>query len=280
MEVECPAAGPNFDIDTSARVPCSTMLPRPIRARPANRITHQGRDHGELPPGRHRRIDATARCWSISGRPGAAPASSSPRSSRRSSAAAGGKVKLVKMNIDEHPSIAGQLGIQSIPAVIAFQTRAAGGRLHGRRARGQIKEFIERLVGPVGPTPVEELLAEADAAARGGRRRRRRRALRGGARRGARERRRARRPRQDPARLGEIENAKRFLAWCRRRRPPIRRSSASAPPSSSPSRRRALGDLGGFQRRDRGRSGRSSGPLRPRARPQRPRTSATRRSTS
>src|SRR5690606_4597155 len=33
---------------------------------------------------------------------------------------AGGAVKLVKMNIDEHPSIAGQLGIQSIPAVIAF----------------------------------------------------------------------------------------------------------------------------------------------------------------
>ena len=32
----------------------------------------------------------------------------------------GGKVALVKMNIDEHPQIAGQLGIQSIPAVIAF----------------------------------------------------------------------------------------------------------------------------------------------------------------
>ena len=34
--------------------------------------------------------------------------------------AAGGKVKLVKMNIDEHPQIAGQLGVQSIPAVFAF----------------------------------------------------------------------------------------------------------------------------------------------------------------
>jgi putative thioredoxin len=33
---------------------------------------------------------------------------------------ANGRVKLVKMNIDDHPSIAGQLGIQSIPAVIAF----------------------------------------------------------------------------------------------------------------------------------------------------------------
>ena len=34
--------------------------------------------------------------------------------------AAKGKVKLVKMNIDEHPAIPGQMGIQSIPAVIAF----------------------------------------------------------------------------------------------------------------------------------------------------------------
>ena len=33
--------------------------------------------------------------------------------------AAKGKLKLVKMNIDEHPSIPGQMGIQSIPAVIA-----------------------------------------------------------------------------------------------------------------------------------------------------------------
>src|SRR5437763_13119796 len=34
--------------------------------------------------------------------------------------AAKGKVKLVKMNIDEHPAIPGQMGIQSIPSVIAF----------------------------------------------------------------------------------------------------------------------------------------------------------------
>src|SRR5450432_3953016 len=38
--------------------------------------------------------------------------------------AAKGAVKLVKMNIDEHPAIPGQMGIQSIPAVIAF----VGGR--------------------------------------------------------------------------------------------------------------------------------------------------------
>src|SRR6476469_6728093 len=36
----------------------------------------------------------------------------------------GGKVRLVKINIDDNPAVAGQLGIQSIPAVFAF----AGGR--------------------------------------------------------------------------------------------------------------------------------------------------------
>ena len=35
--------------------------------------------------------------------------------------AAGGRVKLAKMNIDDHPEIAGQMGIQSIPAVVAFK---------------------------------------------------------------------------------------------------------------------------------------------------------------
>src|SRR5256885_16610940 len=34
--------------------------------------------------------------------------------------AAKGKVKLVKMNIDEHPAMPGRRGIQSIPAVVAF----------------------------------------------------------------------------------------------------------------------------------------------------------------
>src|SRR5438045_7878498 len=34
--------------------------------------------------------------------------------------AAKGKVKLVKMDIEKHPSIPAQMGIQSIPAVIAF----------------------------------------------------------------------------------------------------------------------------------------------------------------
>src|SRR5215213_9173873 len=79
--------------------------------------------------------------------------------------AAGVKVKLVKMNIDEHPQIPGQLGIQSIPAVIAFTKGQPVDGFMGALPESQVKGFIERLVGPVGPSPVEDLLAEADALA-------------------------------------------------------------------------------------------------------------------
>jgi putative thioredoxin len=79
--------------------------------------------------------------------------------------AAVGKVKLVKMNIDEHPQIAGQLGIQSIPAVIAFQRGQPVDGFMGALPEAQIKGFIERLVGPVGGAAAEELLKQAAALA-------------------------------------------------------------------------------------------------------------------
>ncbi|MER2269702.1 thioredoxin [Methylobacterium oxalidis] len=78
--------------------------------------------------------------------------------------AAGGKVVLAKMNIDEHPSIAGQLGIQSIPAVIAFQRGQPVDGFMGAVPESQIKSFIERLAGPSGPTQIEELMTEAETA--------------------------------------------------------------------------------------------------------------------
>jgi len=76
--------------------------------------------------------------------------------------AAGGKVKLVKMNIEEHPEIAGQLGVKSIPAVIAFQKGQPVDGFMGALPEGQIKGFLERLVGPLGGEG-EELAAEAEA---------------------------------------------------------------------------------------------------------------------
>ena len=75
-------------------------------------------------------------------------------------AATGGKVKLVKMNIDEHPQIAGQLGIQSIPAVIAFQKGQPVDGFVGALPESQVKGFLERLVGPIGD-PMQALLDEA-----------------------------------------------------------------------------------------------------------------------
>ncbi|KQO69957.1 thioredoxin [Methylobacterium sp. Leaf88] len=78
-------------------------------------------------------------------------------------AGSAGKVKLVKMNIDEHPSIAGQLGIQSIPAVIAFDKGQPVDGFMGAVPEAQIKDFITRLAGPAGPTPIEEALSEAEA---------------------------------------------------------------------------------------------------------------------
>jgi len=79
--------------------------------------------------------------------------------------AAGGKVKLVKMNIDEHPQIPGQLGVQSIPAVFAFSRGQPVDGFMGALPEGQIKGFIERLVGPMGPGAGEELMSEAAALA-------------------------------------------------------------------------------------------------------------------
>lgn len=61
---------------------------------------------------------------------------------------AGGAVKLVKMNIDEHPSIAGQLGIQSIPAVIAFVNGQPADGFMGALPDSKVKEFIAKISGP------------------------------------------------------------------------------------------------------------------------------------
>jgi putative thioredoxin len=73
---------------------------------------------------------------------------------------AGGKVKLVKMNIDEHPQIAGQLGIKSIPAVIAFQRGQPVDGFMGALPETQVKQFVERLIGPLGAADEEFAAAE------------------------------------------------------------------------------------------------------------------------
>jgi putative thioredoxin len=74
-----------------------------------------------------------------------------------------GRVKLVTLDIDKYPEIPGQLGIQSIPAVIAFQRGQPVDGFMGALPEKDLRGFIERLVGPLGPGAVDEIMAEAKA---------------------------------------------------------------------------------------------------------------------
>jgi putative thioredoxin len=90
-------------------------------------------------------------------------------------AVAKGKVKLVKIDVDKNPAVAGQLRVQSIPAVFGF----AGGQpvdgFMGAQSPAQLKAFVDRLIAAGGGgagldealTAAEEMLEEgavADAA--------------------------------------------------------------------------------------------------------------------
>jgi putative thioredoxin len=78
--------------------------------------------------------------------------------------AAKGKVKLVKMNIDEHPAIPGQMGIQSIPAVIAFVNGQPADGFMGALPESQVVAFLERLTKDRIGGEAKDLLEAADAA--------------------------------------------------------------------------------------------------------------------
>ncbi len=79
-----------------------------------------------------------------------------------------GKIRLVKINVDENQALAGQFGIQSIPAVFAF----AGGRpvdgFMGALPESEVARFIDKVIAAA-PAPqggIEAEIAEALAAAR------------------------------------------------------------------------------------------------------------------
>ncbi len=78
--------------------------------------------------------------------------------------AAKGKVKLVKMNIDEHPAIPGQMGIQSIPAVIAFANGQPADGFMGALPESQVVAFLERLTKDRIGSEAQDVLKAADAA--------------------------------------------------------------------------------------------------------------------
>jgi putative thioredoxin len=78
--------------------------------------------------------------------------------------AAKGKVKLAKMDIDKHPEIPGQMGIQSIPAVIAFVNGQPADGFMGALPEGQVTAFLERLLKDRIGGEEKDLLKSADEA--------------------------------------------------------------------------------------------------------------------
>ena len=73
---------------------------------------------------------------------------------------AGGRVKLVKMNIDDHPEYAGQMGIQSIPAVVAFVNGRPADGFMGAIPESQIRQFIDKIAGVAPGDDQAEAIAE------------------------------------------------------------------------------------------------------------------------
>ncbi|WP_339947108.1 thioredoxin [uncultured Albimonas sp.] len=75
--------------------------------------------------------------------------------------AAGGKVRLVKVNVDENQMIAGQLRVQSIPTVYGFVDGQPVDGFMGAVPPSELKAFVDKLIGMAGG----ETLADAVAAA-------------------------------------------------------------------------------------------------------------------
>jgi len=77
--------------------------------------------------------------------------------------AAKGKVKLVKVDIDKNPAYAGQLRVQSIPAVFAFVDGRPVDNFLGALPESQVKDFVAKVakLGGGGASPIDDLLALA-----------------------------------------------------------------------------------------------------------------------
>ena len=73
--------------------------------------------------------------------------------------AAKGAVRLVKIDVDKNPVYAGQMRVQSIPAVFAFVDGKPVDGFMGALPDSQIQAFIQKLTGPKPPSEAEQLLA-------------------------------------------------------------------------------------------------------------------------
>lgn len=79
-----------------------------------------------------------------------------------------GKVRLVKINIDENQTLANQLRIQSIPMVYAFRDGRPLDGFQGAQPESAVKAFVERLLGEEAAVDAAAALAAADQALEAG----------------------------------------------------------------------------------------------------------------
>jgi len=58
----------------------------------------------------------------------------------------GGRVKVVKMNIDENPATPGRYGVRAIPTVLAFKGGTVVGQITGARPKSAFEEMAQKLL--------------------------------------------------------------------------------------------------------------------------------------
>jgi putative thioredoxin len=75
-----------------------------------------------------------------------------------------GRVRLVKMNIDQHPTIPGQLGVQKLPTVMGFRDGRPVDGFMGVQPESAIKTFIDRMLGEDAAGDLAAALAAGDEA--------------------------------------------------------------------------------------------------------------------
>src|SRR5690606_39444384 len=76
-----------------------------------------------------------------------------------------GRVKVVKINVDENQDLAAAFGVRSIPYVVAIKDGRPVAQFLGAQPEGEVRAFIEKLL----PSASEEALARAEAACAEGR---------------------------------------------------------------------------------------------------------------
>ncbi|MCR9195516.1 MAG: thioredoxin [Hyphomonas sp.] len=81
----------------------------------------------------------------------------------------GGKIKLVKINTEEHPGVAGQMGVRSIPSVFAFDKGRPVNGFQGALPESQVRQFVQDILGGTdGAKQLKEALEHAESAAQSG----------------------------------------------------------------------------------------------------------------